>query len=44
MSAGRDRLTPPVVESHIDKPFEFDALAPTIERRCQDPDWLHGTR
>jgi len=44
MSAGTDRLEPPVVEHHHAKPFDFHALVPLVERFCQDPDWLHGIR
>jgi CheY-like chemotaxis protein len=44
MSAGRDRLSSSIVHSHVEKPFSFEALAPTIEQLCHDPDWLHGKR
>jgi CheY-like chemotaxis protein len=44
MSAGPDRLSPPLVECHRCKPFDFDGLIPLIEKFCQDPDWLHGLR
>lgn len=44
MTAGRDRLRPSMVHSHVEKPFAFEVLAPSIERLCQDPDWLHGAR
>ena len=44
MSAGTDWLTPPLVERHHCKPFDFGTLLPVIERSCQDPDWLHGSR
>jgi CheY-like chemotaxis protein len=44
MSAGTERLSPPVVECHHSKPFDFDGLLPLIERFCQDPGWLHHAR
>jgi CheY-like chemotaxis protein len=44
MSAGRDRLSSPMNHSHVEKPFSFESLEPTIEQLCQDPDWLHGTK
>jgi len=44
MSGGEERLTPPVVEAHHAKPFDFRTLVPLIEKSCQDPDWLRGTR
>jgi CheY-like chemotaxis protein len=44
MSAGHDRLSSLMNHSHVDKPFHFDALAPTIGQFCQDPDWLHDWR
>jgi len=44
MSGGEDRLTPPVVEAHHAKPFDFRTLVPLIEKSCQDPDWLRGMR
>jgi CheY-like chemotaxis protein len=44
MSGGSDRLAPPLVEAHHTKPFGFDALLPSVEKFCQDPDWLHGIR
>jgi CheY-like chemotaxis protein len=44
MSAGRDRLSSSIVHSHVEKPFSFEALAPTIEQLCHDRDWLHGKR
>jgi CheY-like chemotaxis protein len=43
MSAGEDRLAPPA-DAHLRKPFEFDGLAPTIRRCCQDPASLRGVR
>jgi hypothetical protein len=33
-----------MVHSHLDKPFAFEVLSPSIESLCQDPDWLHGAR
>jgi CheY-like chemotaxis protein len=44
MSAGSERLQPPLVARHHTKPFDFGALTPFIEAVCQDPDWLHGKR
>jgi two-component system, chemotaxis family, chemotaxis protein CheY len=44
MSAGRDRPVASMVQAHLDKPFDFEVLTPSIERFCQDPDWLHGAR
>jgi len=44
MSAGTDRLTPPLVDCHHSKPFDFKSLVPLVERFCQDPEWLHGIR
>jgi CheY-like chemotaxis protein len=40
MSAGSDRLGPPLVECHHSKPFEFCALMPSVEAACQDRSWL----
>jgi hypothetical protein len=44
MSAGTERLAPPVVECHHSKPFDFDRLLPLVERSCRDLPWLHGVR
>jgi CheY-like chemotaxis protein len=44
MSAGADRLEPPLVARHLSKPFEFGALKPILEAACRDRDWLHGER
>ena len=44
MSGGKDGLSPPAVEAHHAKPFDFRTLVPLIERSCQDPGWLHGKR
>lgn len=40
MSAGTERLAPPMVECHHSKPFDFGELVPLIERFCQDHPWL----
>jgi CheY-like chemotaxis protein len=37
MSAGSQVLAPPVVDAHLQKPFRFEELLPTVERLCQDP-------
>ncbi len=34
MSAGDHRLLPPLVQSHLDKPFDFAQLAELIEKFC----------
>lgn len=34
MSAGDLRLLPPLVQSHLDKPFDFVQLAELVERFC----------
>lgn len=44
MSAGPERLTPPLVECHHPKPFDFRALLPLIEKCCQHPPSLHLPR
>jgi CheY-like chemotaxis protein len=44
MSADLDRRAPPAVQRHLEKPFHFPALLPSIERYCQDPHWLHSRR
>jgi CheY-like chemotaxis protein len=44
MSAGDARLPDARAHSHLAKPFRFEVLAPTVERLCQDPGWLHAGR
>lgn len=44
MSAGHQRLEPPLVECHHSKPFDFFTLLPVIEKFCQDHRWLHASR
>jgi CheY-like chemotaxis protein len=44
MTAGTDRLEPPLVDCHHQKPFSFETLVPLVESCCQDRDWLHGHR
>ena len=34
MSAGAQRLSPPMVQAHLVKPFELDGLASNIHRHC----------
>jgi len=41
MSGDADAPAPPTVQVHLEKPFLLQVLAPTIERSCRDPDWLH---
>lgn len=38
MSAGDSRLVPPLVHSHLAKPFEFAALAALVDKFCPNRD------
>jgi CheY-like chemotaxis protein len=44
MSAGGAALLPPLVDSHLQKPFRLEALMPLLERFCRDPAWPRRRR
>ncbi len=39
MSATHEQPDLVLVEGHLEKPFDFDVLLPTVERFCQGPTW-----